>query len=117
MLTIYRDSSGSLRKSQGRTLPKEVIWIDLLNPTDDEKAFVEARAAVRVPSIEALSEIESSSRLIAEHDVIYLSMPLVAQGDTPELVCFASRIHPHLECPGHRSICRSADVQNRGRKG
>jgi magnesium transporter len=84
MLTIYRDSSGALRKSQGRTLPKEVIWIDLLNPTDEEKAFVEARAAVRVPSIEALSEIESSSRLIAEHDVIYLSMPLVAQSDTPD---------------------------------
>src|SRR5262249_40201943 len=60
------------------------IWIDLLNPTDDEKAFVEARTGIRVPSVEALSEIESSSRLIAEKGVIYLSMSLVARGATPD---------------------------------
>jgi magnesium transporter len=84
LLAIYRDSNGSLQKSKSKTLPKEVIWIDLLNPTDDEKEFVEARTGVRVPSMDALSEIESSSRLITDHDVIYLSMPLVAQGDTPD---------------------------------
>jgi magnesium transporter len=84
LITIYRDSSGTLRKSAGKTLPKEVIWIDLLDPTDDEKAFVETRAGVKIPSMEALSEIESSSRLIAKGGLIYLSMPLVAQGDTPD---------------------------------
>jgi Mg2+ and Co2+ transporter CorA len=66
LLTIYRDTSGSVRSSNEQELPGEVIWIDLLNPTDDEKAFVEARAHVRIPSMEALSEIESSSRLIVE---------------------------------------------------
>jgi magnesium transporter len=81
LLTIYRDTSGSLRNSKGK-LPGEVIWIDLLDPNDDEKAFVESRTGLRVPSMEALSEIESTSRLISDHDVIYLSTPLVAQGDT-----------------------------------
>jgi len=84
LLTIYRDSSGSLRTSQTLKLPDEVIWIDLLNPTDDEKEFVESRTGLRVPSIEALSEIESTSRLIVDHGVIYLSTPLVAQGDTAD---------------------------------
>jgi magnesium transporter len=56
----------------------------LLNPTDDEKEFVESRTGLRVPSIEALSEIESTSRLIVDHGVIYLSTPLVAQGDTAD---------------------------------
>jgi magnesium transporter len=65
-------------------LPDEVIWLDLLNPTDDEKAFAESRASVRIPSIEALSEIESSSRLIVERGVIYLSTPLVARGDSAD---------------------------------
>ena len=83
MLAIYRDSSGSIQKSQSRTFPREVVWIDLLSPTEDEKAFVETRTGIRVPSIEALSEIESSSRLIDDHGVIYLSMPLVADGETP----------------------------------
>ena len=65
-------------------LPDEVIWIDLLNPTEDEKAFVESRSGLRVPTFEALSEIESSSRLIVDHGVIYLSTPIVAQGDTAD---------------------------------
>jgi hypothetical protein len=41
MLSIYRDPHGSIRSDDSRTLPPEVIWIDLLNPTDEEKAFVE----------------------------------------------------------------------------
>jgi magnesium transporter len=84
VLTIYRDASGSVRTSNVRELPSEVIWIDLLNPTDDEKSYVESRTRMRVPSIEALSEIESSSRLIVEDGVIYLSSPVVGQGDTPD---------------------------------
>jgi magnesium transporter len=83
LLTIYRDSTGSARAGAGK-LPDEVIWIDLLNPTEEEEAFVESRSGLRVPTIEALSEIESSSRLIVDHGVIYLSMPLVAQGDTDD---------------------------------
>jgi magnesium transporter len=83
-MKIYRDASGTLRSGQAKTLPDSVIWIDLLQPTDDEKAFVERHTGLRVPSIESLSEIESSSRLISEHDAIYLSMPLVARGDTPD---------------------------------
>ena len=83
MLTIYRDS-GEARRSHAGGLPEKVIWLDLLNPTDEEKAFIESRAGVRVPSSEALSEIESSSRLIVDHGVIYLSTPLVAQGDTDD---------------------------------
>jgi magnesium transporter len=84
LLTIYRDTSDSLRSRTLQELPSEVIWIDLLNPTHDEKTFVESRAGVRIPSIEALSEIESSSRLIVARGVIYLSTPVVAQGDTAD---------------------------------
>jgi len=83
LLTIYRDN-GEARSSPAPGLPEKVIWLDLLNPTEEEKSFVETRAGLRVPSFEALSEIESSSRLIVDHGVIYLSMPLVAQGDTDD---------------------------------
>jgi magnesium transporter len=55
-----------------------------LNPTNEEKEFVESRANVRIPSIEALTEIESTSRLSVDHDVLYLSIPAVAQGDTED---------------------------------
>ena len=84
MLTIYRDEGGAVRTSTDPELPDEVIWIDLVDPTDEERAFVEGRAKLRVPSKEALGEIEASSRLIVEHDVLYLSTPIVASGETSD---------------------------------
>jgi magnesium transporter len=80
MLTIYRDN-GEVRNRPSRDLPREVIWIDLHNPTDDEKAFVQERSGFRLPTKEALSEIESTSRLGVDGDVVHLSTPLVAAGD------------------------------------
>jgi magnesium transporter len=84
MLTIYRDEAGSVRESAALELPSEVIWIDLLDPTEEEKAFVESRTHIQVPTIEALSEIEASSRLQVNRGVIYLSTPILARSDTPE---------------------------------
>lgn len=84
MLTIYRDESGAVRASTTLDLPGEVIWMDLLDPTDAERSFVESRAKIRIPTKDALSEIEASSRLIVERGVLYLSTPVVAGGDTPE---------------------------------
>ena len=84
MLQILRESTGFVRPSALEDLPKDAIWIDLLNPTHEESAFVEAQRKVRIPSAEALREIELSSRLAVDHDVVYLSVPAVAQGDTPD---------------------------------
>src|SRR4051794_33107722 len=83
MLQVYRDT-GSFLNSCSTELPGAIIWIDLFNPTDHEKEFVQSRTGVRIPSVEALSEIESSSRLIVEHGTIYLSTPVVAQADTAD---------------------------------
>jgi magnesium transporter len=84
VLTCYRNSQIPLQANSLSEWPEDVIWIDLLNPTEAERAFVESRGNVRVPSIEALSEIETSSQLVFERNVIYLSTPLVAQSDTPD---------------------------------
>lgn len=59
------------------SLPDNIAWIDLLNPTPEEVAFVERETGLHVPSIEDLSEIESSSRLRNRNGAIYLSAPLV----------------------------------------
>ena len=84
MLTIYRDEGDAVRTSTEPDLPETVIWIDLLDPTEEERSFVAERTKVRVPSKEALSEIEATSRLIVEHGVLYLSTPVVARGDTSD---------------------------------
>jgi magnesium transporter len=53
------------------------IWIDLLNPTDEEKHQVKAEFGVSLPSREDLSEIESSSRLVKHERDLCMSMPLI----------------------------------------
>ncbi|MGB6603988.1 MAG: magnesium transporter CorA family protein [Steroidobacteraceae bacterium] len=52
------------------------VWIDLLQPTAAERDRIATEYGLRVPSREALQEIESSSRLRAEGQVLTLSMPL-----------------------------------------
>jgi magnesium transporter len=84
VLQILRKSSGFVRPSASEDLPADAVWIDLLDPTPEESAFVESQKRVRIPSVEVLREIESSSRLAVDHDVVYLSIPAVAQGDTPD---------------------------------
>ena len=88
MLTIYPQKDASIRSvcagNLQADLPPEVVWIDLLSPTNEEKAVIESRTRARIPSLEALSEIEASSRLAVDQDTIYLSLPAVAQGQTPD---------------------------------
>jgi len=59
------------------------VWIDLLDPTDAEIQQTQEKFAVRVPSRDQLSEIESSSRLVKRERQLYLSMPTLTpvQGD------------------------------------
>jgi magnesium transporter len=57
----------------------KVFWVDLLNPTSAEIAQVAAEYGLAVPSRESLQEIESSSRLRAEGQALYVSMPLAIE--------------------------------------
>lgn len=59
----------------------QTLWIDLLDPTEEERARVEREFGVRVPSRGELEEIESSSRLRVEHERLYLSMPLPVEDE------------------------------------
>jgi magnesium transporter len=57
----------------------KAFWIDLLNPTSDEIMQVAAEYGIEVPSRASLQEIETSSRLRADGQVLYASMPLAIQ--------------------------------------
>jgi magnesium transporter len=56
VLSVFQEITGVFGPGSLVDLPPDVIWIDLLNPTTEEIAFVESRKKVRIPSIEALSE-------------------------------------------------------------
>jgi magnesium transporter len=58
-----------------------VVWIDLIDATDDERAQVERATGLHVPTFAEVAEIESSSRVFTRGGAIYMSMPLPAAGD------------------------------------
>ena len=57
------------------------FWVDLFNPTADEIAQVASEYDIQVPSRESLQEIETSSRLRVDRQVLYVSMPLAIQDE------------------------------------
>ncbi|WP_419758313.1 magnesium transporter CorA family protein [Acidisoma sp.] len=61
-------------------------WIDLFQPTPEEKARVVAATGLEVATEDELAEIETSSRLAFDGHAIYLSMPLIAkvEGEPPD---------------------------------
>jgi magnesium transporter len=67
-------------------LPDDIVWLDLLNPTSGEAAFVTRVTGLHVPSVAELSEIETSSRLRTENGVITLSMPAVLRSEGQTII-------------------------------
>jgi magnesium transporter len=59
----------------------DALWIDLLDPTAEERREVEGATNLSVPTKEEIEEIESSSRVYAENDALYLSSPILEHTD------------------------------------
>jgi magnesium transporter len=78
MLITFPDHAG---RSDDLEALKAAHWIDLLDPTPEEIARVEAAFGIAIPSRESLVEIEASSRLRAHQGTLYLSAPLIAGTD------------------------------------
>ena len=71
MLTL-RSRTGEVDQPQAdlgdaAAMMPDAVWIDLLNPSPSETAFVERATGLRLPSFADLSEIETSSRLRAQN--------------------------------------------------
>src|SRR5271166_3978088 len=84
MLTGFACIDGHLREiasARGpEALPKNG-WIDLLDPTADEAAWIEEATGLKVASRAELEEIQTSSRLAVENRTLFLSMPLLSKTD------------------------------------
>jgi magnesium transporter len=87
MLTSYILADGRVAVREG-LLPAadlaQAVWIDLLNPTHEEERAVQAALHLEVPTREEMEEIESSSRLYREDDVLFLTANFLFGVDGPE---------------------------------
>jgi len=63
-------------------LPADAVWIDLMNPTQDDETRVEGWLDIDVPTREEMREIEVSSRLYEEDGAIYMTVASLLKADT-----------------------------------
>lgn len=61
---------------EAASLPIEVNWIDAFLPDQAEVAFLRRTLNIEVPTLEKMSEIESSSRLYHEGDNLFLTITI-----------------------------------------
>jgi magnesium transporter len=57
--------------------PSDCTWIDMIDPTDEERSTFEKTFGLHVPTRDELGEIEATSRLQFEHDALYMTAPLI----------------------------------------
>jgi magnesium transporter len=74
MLTIYRLEDGRLNPvpADQPPLPDDAIWVDLIDPTPEDRLLVERAYGVHLPSGEDLIEIEASSRFFRDDDGLHI---------------------------------------------
>ena len=78
--------------------PQDVLWIDIISPTDEELKWVSEQFEVEFPSRQETQEIEISSRYVEDEEGITINAYfLITEKDTPynETVTFILKKH-HL---------------------
>jgi magnesium transporter len=83
LVSVYAIEDGSLRPigADPRSgLPEGAVWIDVVAPTDDERAAVERALGLTLPALEAVSGIQPSSRLVARDGALFATA-MVPSGD------------------------------------
>lgn len=88
MIIIYVQDQQSIQaieiSQENDTLIRNALWIDLLSPTRDEEKYIEKLLNIEVPTKKEMEEIEPSSRLYVEENILFMTATMVAQSDTPE---------------------------------
>ncbi|MGM9454644.1 magnesium/cobalt transporter CorA [Legionella bozemanae] len=89
MVVIYYQTDSRIQSQalndENRHLLQDALWIDLLNPTKEEEKIVETQLKIEIPTKEEVEEIEPSSRLYVENNILYMTATMVALSDLPEV--------------------------------
>ncbi len=88
MLTFHGPGKTKIEDPvQGAAIPGGVSWIDAFRPGEEEIAYLERALGISVPTLDILSEIETSSRLRSDRGWLHLSIPVIhrKEGGVPAL--------------------------------
>ena len=85
MLKAYQQQNGGLKGvliAEDEELPSSAVWIDMLNPTVEERRKVDRTLGLEMPTRADMEEIEISSRLYQEEANLFMTAMVLAQTDT-----------------------------------
>jgi magnesium transporter len=74
MLTVYDvQPTGLVKVESAHAIGENSIWIDLLNPTQEEDKLAEQLLGIDIPTRAEMREIEPSNRLFQENGATYMT--------------------------------------------
>jgi len=85
MLSVYIPRGTQLTRvpaEAGEPPPAAAVWIDLVQPSQQEDKLVEGMLGIAVPTREEMQEIEVSSRLYVENGARYMTATLMCHSDS-----------------------------------
>jgi len=85
MMKIYLPLNDGLRvvpDADTSSVPHEALWIDLFDPSPEERQAVNNALGVDLPTRADMEEIEVSSRLYAENGALYMTALVLANSGT-----------------------------------
>lgn len=84
MISAWVPGEKGLVKSEcnADALPPDALWVDLNEVSREEETLVEARLGVEIPTRAEMQEIEASSRLYRQGNVVYMTATLLIKTET-----------------------------------
>jgi magnesium transporter len=85
MLKAYQQQNGGLKGvivDEHDDIPPGALWLDLFNPTLDERRKVDRILGNELPTRADMEEIEISSRIYQEGDALFMTAMVLAQMDS-----------------------------------
>ena len=76
MLSAFTPGSNGLARVEPDSespLPKDALWLDLLDPTPADEKRLEATLDIEIPTREEMREIESSNRLYEDGGALFMT--------------------------------------------
>src|SRR5262249_8501767 len=68
---------------KGTPLPSDAVWLDIVQPTPEERAAVEAAHRLTLPTAEEVREIEPSDRFYSEGVARFMTATILVHADAP----------------------------------
>jgi magnesium transporter len=84
MLRTYAEENFRLVEVPAMAEAQRLVWIDMLEPSDEEEAFVESLIGIEIPTRDEQHDIEISSSLYQEKGAVYATASLVVQNEDME---------------------------------